>query len=214
MLKPDERARLDELRDHYPDARAATVSVLKWLQQERGWISDETLHDAADYLGLPAADLEGLATFYNLLFRRPVGERVILLCDSVSCWLCGYEEIRDHIRERLGVDFGQTTEDGSFTFLPVVCLGDCDHAPVMMIGDDLHRDLTPTRVDEILDRVSLSGPAVPTRPGPSTRDGELEELAEEVSPVGPAGAAGGPSGGEEPEDEGTGRTQAEGGDGG
>jgi len=185
MLTARERADLDALREHYPDARAATVSVLKWLQKERGWISDETLQDAADYLDLPAADLEGLATFYNLLFRRPVGEQVILLCDSVSCWLCGHDAVRERIRERLDIDFGETTEDGEFTFLPVVCLGDCDHAPVMMIGEELHRDLTPDRVDEILDEASRAGPATTTRPGPSTRNGDLDELSRAAAPVAP-----------------------------
>jgi len=141
---------LDELRSHYPDNRAASVSVLKWVQKRDGHISDEALVDAADYLGLPAAELEGLATFYNLLFRKPVGEHVIKVCDSVSCWMCGYESVRDRLRERLGIDFGQTTDDGKFTLLPVVCLGNCDHAPTLMINDDLHDCVSPDRVDELL----------------------------------------------------------------
>lgn len=151
MLTADERAGLEEVRSHYPNAQAASVSALKYLQERRGWLSDETLADAAGFLGLPAADLEGLASFYNLLYRQPVGRWVILLCDSVSCWICGYDGIRDHLRQRLGVDYGETTEDGLFTLLPMVCLGDCDHAPVMMVGKDLHRDLTPERVDAILE---------------------------------------------------------------
>lgn len=150
MLSPEEREALDSLREHYPTSRAASVSVLEWLQERRGYLSDESLRDAAEYLGVPAAELEGLATFYNLLYRKPVGRHVILLCDSAPCWICGHQEIREHLMERLGVGLGGTTDDGDFTLLPSVCLGDCDHAPVMMVGQDLHRNLTPETVDEIL----------------------------------------------------------------
>lgn len=154
MLSEEERSALDELRDHYPSTAAASVSVLKWLQERRGYLSDETLRDAAHYLERPVSDLEGLATFYNLLYRKPVGRRVILLCDSVSCWICGCDRIRRRLEERLRVGYGETTEDGEFTMLPMVCLGDCDHAPVMMVGEELHRDLTPEKVDRILAEAS------------------------------------------------------------
>lgn len=151
MLSPEERNELDELRGHYKTARAASVTVMKHLQAKRGWLSDETLRDAADFLDLPVSDIEGLATFYSLLYRRPVGRNVILLCDSISCWVCGCEGIREHIQERLGVGPGETTPDGEFTLLPICCLGNCDRAPTMMVGPDLHERLTPERVDEILD---------------------------------------------------------------
>ena len=141
---------LDRIRAHYPDARAASISVMKWVQRRDGYISDEALQDAAAYLGLPATDLEGLATFYNLLFRRPVGRNVIKICDSVSCWMCGFEDVRDRLREYLGIDFGQTTDDGEFTLLPVVCLGNCDKAPTLMVNDDLHDHVRPESVHEIL----------------------------------------------------------------
>lgn len=149
-FSPADTIELDRLRAHYPDARAASVSVMKWVQRRDGHISDEALEDAARYLGLPTTDLEGLATFYNLLFRRPVGRNVIKVCDSVSCWMCGFEGVRDSLRERLGIDFGQTTEDGEFTLLPVVCLGNCDKAPTLMINDDLHDRVRPDAVDDIL----------------------------------------------------------------
>ena len=150
MLTPEERAELDEMRSHYPTVRAASVSILKWLQRQRGYLSDESMCDAADYLELPVAELDGLATFYNLLFRQPVGERVICLCDSISCWMCGSDRIRRHIEKRLRLRMGQTSADGRFTLVPVVCLGNCDHAPSMIVGDELYDDLTPEKVDEIL----------------------------------------------------------------
>ena len=81
-----------------------------------------------------------------------MGENVILLCDSVSCWIMGYEDIRSHLKERLGVELGETTADGKFTLLPMACLGTCDRAPAMMVGGDLHRNLDNEKVDEILGR--------------------------------------------------------------
>jgi NADH-quinone oxidoreductase subunit E len=147
----EDTAKLDSIRAHYPDARAASVSVMKWIQRRDGYISDGALHDAAEYLHLPAADLEALATFYNLLFRRPVGRNVIKICDSVACWMGGYESVRDRIRERLGIEFGHSTEDGEFTLLPVVCLGNCDNAPTLMVNDELHDRVSAESVDGILD---------------------------------------------------------------
>ena len=72
---------------------------------------------------------------------------MILVCDSVSCWVMGYEQVCEYLRDRLGIDLGETTADGRFTLLPVVCLGACDHAPAMMIDDELHGDLTPEKID-------------------------------------------------------------------
>ena len=153
MLNEAERREIEEVLSRYGgDAQAASVESLKALQRRRRWVSDETLADLAAFLGLSMADLESVATFYNLIFRRPVGRNVILVCDSVSCWLMGYEGVSARLCERLGIGFGETTEDGRFTLLPTVCLGDCDRAPVMMVNDDLHRELAPETVTSILDR--------------------------------------------------------------
>ncbi len=134
----------------YPQKRAACIEALKVVQQHRGWVSDEALDEVAELLEMTPDELDGVATFYNLIFRKPVGRHVILICDSVSCWIMGYDNLRDHLKSRLGIDLGGTTPDGRFTLLPSVCLGACDHAPVMMIDDDLHLDLTPERIDQIL----------------------------------------------------------------
>lgn len=153
MLSEHERREIEDVLSHYGgNAQAASVESLKALQRERGWISDGTLAELAAFLDLSKEDLESVATFYNLIFRRPVGRNVILVCDSVSCWLMGYEGVRARLCERLGVGLGETTQDGRFTLLPTVCLGDCDHAPVMMVNDDLHRELDPETVGSILDR--------------------------------------------------------------
>lgn len=151
MLSDEERREIEAEIGHYEYRQAACIEALKIVQRTRGWISDETIQDLTGILEMTADEIDNVATFYNLIFRQPVGDHVILLCDSVSCWLMGYEELHGHLRQRLGVDLGQTTEDGAFTVLPMVCLGACDHAPVMMVDEDLHEDLTPEKVDQILD---------------------------------------------------------------
>ena len=150
MLTEEERREIEEELKHFTHKQAACVETLKIVQKHRGWVSDEALHDIGELLGMSDADLDGIATFYNLIFRRPVGRHVIYLCDSVSCWIMGADRQCRHASERLGIQQGETTADERFTLLPIVCLGACDHAPVMMIDDDLHLDLTPEKIDQIL----------------------------------------------------------------
>src|SRR5574340_416449 len=151
MLTEPELREIEEEIAHYPDKRAVCIDAMKIVQRRRGWISDESLRDIAELLEMPPAQLDGVATFYNLIFRKPVGRHVILLCDSVSCWIMGYEKQREYLCKRLGIEFGQTTPDNRFTLLPIVCLGCCDRAPAMMVDDDLHTDLTPDMNDRILE---------------------------------------------------------------
>lgn len=150
MLSADEKREIAEELEHYPNKRAACVEALKIVQHHHGWVCDEDLRELAPLLDMTADELDGVATFYNLIFRKPVGRHVILLCDSVSCWIMGYERLRERLRGELGVDLGGTTADGRFTVLPMACLGTCDHAPALMIDNDLHRDLDPERIGEVL----------------------------------------------------------------
>jgi NADH-quinone oxidoreductase subunit E len=96
--------------------------------------------------------VDSIATFYNLIFREPVGRHVVMVCDSVSCWIMGYERVCAHLHKRLGIEHGQTTPDKRFTMLPIVCLGCCDHAPAMMVDGELHQDLDPQKIDSALER--------------------------------------------------------------
>jgi len=150
QLTEEEIKEIEHEMELYPDRQAVGLEALKIVQKHQGWVSDESLLAISKYLDLPVADLESVATFFNLVYRQPVGKNVILFCNSVSCWIMGCDDMRTHINEKLGVDFGETTEDGTFTFLPVPCLGDCDRAPVMMIGDDLHRNLTSEKINQII----------------------------------------------------------------
>ncbi len=151
MLTPEERHEIEAEISHYPNRKSACIDAMKIIQRHRGWVSDESIQDVAELLGMTPADVDGVATFYNLIFRRPVGRHVILVCDSVSCWIMGYDRVSEHLCKRLGVGLGETTADGRFTLLPVVCLGTCDHAPAMMIDSDLHQDLDPEKVDMALE---------------------------------------------------------------
>jgi len=126
------------------------LEALEIVQRRHGWVSDERLKAVADFLNLTVEEVDGVATFYNRIFRRPVGRHVILVCDSVSCWIMGFENILVHITKRLGIGFGETTPDGRFTLLPIQCLGACEQAPAIMIDGTLHGDLTPDKIDEIL----------------------------------------------------------------
>lgn len=150
QLNAAEIAEIEHEITLYPDKKAVGLEALKIVQKHQGWVSDESLLAIADYLELPAADLEGVATFFNLVFRQPVGKTVILFCNSVSCWIMGCDGIRQHIKETLGIDFGETTDDDEYTLIPVPCLGDCDKAPVMMVGDKMYRRLTRESINELM----------------------------------------------------------------
>ena len=152
MLTPEERQEIEAELAHYPTKQAVCIEALKVVQRHRGWVSDEGLQDIGDALDRTPEELDGVATFYNLVFRKPVGRHVALICDSVSCWIMGYEKLCQALTSRLKVGLGETTPDNRFTVLPIVCLGICDHAPAMMIDDDVYRDLDPGHLDGVLDK--------------------------------------------------------------
>jgi NADH-quinone oxidoreductase subunit E len=149
-LTAAERADIAALAAREPVPRAAGINALRQVQEKRRYISDAILAEIADLLGMSAAELDEVATFYNLIFRRPVGEKVILLCNSVSCWMLGQPALAAHLRARLEIKPGETTADGRYTLLPIVCLGHCDHAPAMLLGNTLHGDLDPAKLDALL----------------------------------------------------------------
>ena len=151
MLTAEEKIQIEHAIRLVPVRKAAGIEALKIVQERRRWISDESLHDIAAYMNMSPEELDSVATFYNLIFRKPVGRHVILLCDSISCWVMGYERILQHLTERLEITFGQTTTDGRYTLLPNCCLGTCDCAPALMIDNDLYRNLTTEQLDKILE---------------------------------------------------------------
>lgn len=152
MLSDEERREIEGFLAHYPDKRAVCIEALKVVQQHRGWVSDEALADAAGFLDMSRSELESVATFYNAIFRKPVGRHVILYCDSVSCWIMGCSGLRERLESALGVRAGETTPDGRFTLLPNVCLGACDRAPALMVDRDLHGDVEAAGIEALLER--------------------------------------------------------------
>ena len=151
MLTKEEIKEIQEEIKQYPYPGAACIDALKFVQDHRGWVSDESLQDIAQILGMSNEEVDGIATFYSRIYRKPVGRNVILICDSVSCMIMGYESIYKYLTRRLGISFGETTTDDRFTLLPISCLGDCDHAPAMMINNDHYNNLTTENIDELLD---------------------------------------------------------------
>lgn len=152
MLSESEIREIEEEIKQYPYPSVACIDALKIVQAHRGYVSDESVTDIAQILSVSAEEVEGVATFYSRIYRKPVGRNVILICDSVSCMIMGYGSLYKYISEKLGIEFGKTTSDGRFTLLPNSCLGDCDNAPVMMINNDHYNRLTIERTDEILSK--------------------------------------------------------------
>lgn len=157
MLSEKETHEIAEELKQYKTRQAASVEALKIIQRSRGWVDDEGIKDLSAMLGMTPDELDGVATFYNLIFRKPVGAHVILICDTVSCWVMGYEKILAHLKNRLGIGLGETSPDGLFTLLPIPCLGACDKAPAMMIDEELYGNLTPEKIDELIKRYGWKG---------------------------------------------------------
>jgi NADH-quinone oxidoreductase subunit E len=151
VLNPTELAMFNHGLSQEENPRSACVAAMKFIQDRRGWVNDEAMEWLSEKLSMSVAELESVATFYSLIFRKPVGRHVILMCDSVSCWIMGCESVGDHLRRRLGIDLGQTTPDGQFTWLTIPCLGACDLAPAMMVDEVLCGPLTPEMIDKVLD---------------------------------------------------------------
>lgn len=149
-LTDKERTAIDHEIAMVPHKSAAVIEALKIVQNNRRWISDESVNAIAAYLQMSPAEVDSVATFYNLIFRKPVGRHVILLCDSISCYVMKYGDIYTALQEKLRIKFGETTSDDCFTLLPNACLGCCDHAPALMIDNDLYKDVTVTCIDRIL----------------------------------------------------------------
>lgn len=146
--------KIEELVRRYPKKEAALLPVLHVIQRDKGYISPEAEEWAAATLGLPPLRVREVLSFYALLRRRPAGKYVIQVCRNISCFLAGSEDIVGHLESKLGVKPGETTADGKFTLLAVECLGNCDHAPCLMVNDDDHGPVSKDAVDAILKGLS------------------------------------------------------------
>lgn len=152
MLFEEEIKEIQEEIKQYPYPAVACIDALKIVQHHRGWVSDDSVKDIAELLNISNEEVDSVATFYSRIYRKPVGRNVVLICDSVSCMIMGYESLYQYISRKIGISFGATTPDGRFTLLPVSCLGDCDNAPAMMINNDHYNRLTSEKIEELLER--------------------------------------------------------------
>jgi NADH-quinone oxidoreductase subunit E len=150
MLTEKEKQDINAELAHAVTKASASVDALNIIQRHRGWVSDEAVKDVAALLDMTVDELDAVATFYSFIFRKPAGRHVILVCDSISCWVMGYNPLLDVLKDNLGIAFGETTKDNRFTLLPISCLGACDRAPAMMVDDDLYGPVTPETMEEIL----------------------------------------------------------------
>jgi NADH-quinone oxidoreductase subunit E len=137
--------------------REKIVDVMYALQNYYGYMTDEALQEAAELVAITPLEVEELATFYNFIYREPVGKYVIHVCDSTVCWMHDHQSMQEYLCHKLKVNLGEITPDGLFTVLPVCCLGYCDMAPAMMINRKVHGNLTPEKIDAILRKLQDQG---------------------------------------------------------
>jgi len=149
-LTDEERAEIEHEFGHYPIKQAATIEALKIVQKYQGWVSDGKVKAIAELLETSPDAIDGVATFYNKIYRKPVGKTVLAVCDSVSCWVMGCEQTIQSISNKLHIKPGQTTADGRYTLIPTPCLGACDKGPAMMMGEELVTHLTTKKLDVLL----------------------------------------------------------------
>lgn len=153
MLPEELEKSLVEKITHADHPRELVVDVMLALQDHYGYLNDEAVEAAAVLLEMSPLEVEEVATFYTFTYREPVGKFVIHVCDSVICWMDGYESLKDYLCKKLNIDVGGTTADGLFTLLPVCCIGYCDQSPAMLINRKAHGHLTPQKIDAILEKL-------------------------------------------------------------
>lgn len=156
LLSAETRAEIDTWVAKYPEdqKQSACMAALRIVQDANGGYLTEALMDAvADYLEMPRISVYEVATFYSMYELKPVGKHKICICTNISCMLCGSDNVVAHLKKRLGIGLGETTEDGRITLKEVECLGACVGAPMFQIGEHYHENLTPEKIDAILDQL-------------------------------------------------------------
>jgi NADH-quinone oxidoreductase subunit E len=153
MSKDKLKKSLEEKIAHADHPREMVVDVMLALQEHYGYLNDEAVEEVASLLGMSPLEVEELATFYTFIYREPVGKFVIHVCDSLICWMDGYESIKNYLCKKLDISVGGTSADGLFTLLPVCCIGYCDLSPAMLINRKVYGHLTPQKIDEILEKL-------------------------------------------------------------
>lgn len=154
MLSDALRGKIEALKQKYPQARSALIPALRLAQDEAGFVSHDVVKELAALFHLSPNEVYEVASFYTMFHKKPVGKYVIQVCTNISCLLCNCESLMAHLEKRLGIKPGETTPDGRFTLMEVECLASCGTAPVVQINDDYHENLTPEKLDQVLDSLS------------------------------------------------------------
>lgn len=157
MIPAPLKQELEQRITHALTNREAALDVMKELQRHYGWLTDEAVGEAAELLGLSPLEVEELATFYEMIYRRPVGRHVVHVCDSISCWAMGGETLLAFLGSHLGIPVGGTTPDGAVTLLPCSCLGNCGNAPCLMLADSQHGRVTTGHALELISKLRHPG---------------------------------------------------------
>lgn len=144
---------MSRIEGFYPNKQAMLLPALHAAQKERGWISDETMQDVADFLSIPKTKVKEVVTFYHMFHTKPVGKYNLQFCNNIACWLRGSEDLIHHTEKKCGVLMGETTKDGRFTISEVECLGSCGTAPVCQINDDYHENFDVKTLDRMLEEL-------------------------------------------------------------
>ena len=150
MLSPDAKKRIESLKSVYETNLSALIPALHVAQADQGWLSEETQGEVATILDVTPQSVREVVTFYTMFHQRPVGKYLLQVCRNLSCCLKGGHRLQKQIEERLGIQEGETTQDGRFTLVSVECLGSCGTAPVLMVNDRYHEDVTPAEIDRLL----------------------------------------------------------------
>ncbi|WP_183042925.1 NADH-quinone oxidoreductase subunit NuoE [Candidatus Portiera aleyrodidarum] len=151
ILTKEEKTEIIIEKNNYENSKAASICALKIIQKYRGWVSDLVINEIANIIGINPTELDSIATFYNLIYRKPIGTNRILLCNSITCYINGYKKIYKILKNLLGISMGETTKDKRFTLLTVCCLGNCDKAPNMMINNEIYYNLIKKNIFNILE---------------------------------------------------------------
>jgi len=154
LLSTETRGEIDRWVDKYPadQKQSAVMAALRIVQENHGgWLSRELLDAVAAYLDMDRIAVYEVATFYSMYELEPVGQHKICVCTNISCMLCGSDDVVAHLKNRLGIGLGETTGDGRFTLKEVECLGACGGAPMFQIDKSYYENLTPEKIDRILD---------------------------------------------------------------
>ncbi|HMP39335.1 MAG TPA: NADH-quinone oxidoreductase subunit NuoE [Roseiflexaceae bacterium] len=152
-LREKHGAEIDAIVGKYAQKRSAVLALLYIAQDEYGYLTDAGVREVAEILEMPPTDVFEVAGFYSLLYEQPVGKWVLQVCDDVPCCFSGAEELITALEDTLGIKVDQTTADGMFTLQRVKCLADCNRAPLMQANLEYYRDLTPDRIDGVLDEL-------------------------------------------------------------